>query len=475
MSKGKIFLVGFGPGSESHMSVRALQAIEESDVVIGYSTYIRLVKNLLAGKEVVRKGMTEEIDRCLQAYEHAQKGKTVALISSGDIGVYGMAGPTYEVLLQSGWSPDSGIEVEIVPGTTALSAAAALVGAPLTHDFCSISLSDLLTPWPVIAKRLDAAGRSDFVIALYNPKSGRRTGQIAEAQRILLQYRQADTPVAIVKSAFRDLQEIQMVRLDQMKDCKIGMLTTVLIGNSSTFMREGLMITPRGYSNKYDGITGLTLEGEKRGRSLSMGLDGWKACVRQHLRKHGEHSLHTVSRHFDTGVGEILSAIAQASATDPAADFRSLLLPDENLTRIIQAVQHWGPDGTRSPMQWSVQVLTQALLTILKESMPCQVLSQTVRSGLLILYPILLAGQQLKIENEHFHLHIDWSRVTGAWLLRHAEQKCGIYFLDKYNACVFSLSLRRKDGIFDINARQRFEQLWQESSQPGQREIAANE
>ncbi|VAX13715.1 Cobalt-precorrin-3 C(17)-methyltransferase [hydrothermal vent metagenome] len=452
MRKGKILLVGFGPGSESHMSVRALQAIEEADVVIGYSTYIRLVKNLLDGKEIIRKGMTEEIDRCLQAYEQAKQGKVVVLVSSGDIGVYGMAGPTYEVLLQSGWTPDSDIEVEIVPGTTALSASAALVGAPLTHDFCSISLSDLLTPWPVIAKRLDAAGRSDFVIALYNPKSGRRTGQIAEAQRILLQYRKADTPVAIVKSAFRDLQEIQRVRLDEMKDCKIGMLTTVLIGNSSTFMREGLMITPRGYSNKYDGITGATLDGETRGRSLGMGLEGWKACVRQHLRNHGEQSLHAISRHFDTDVGEILSAIADATDDDPAADFSSLRLPGEMQLSIIPTVKHWGP------------------LRVVVRSEAGAVSELFIQAK-----DLMLSGEQLKIENEYFHLHIDWSRVTGAWLLRRAEQMCGIYFLDKHNVSVFSLSLLRKDGVFDVNARQRFEQLWQESIRSGQRAIAANE
>ncbi|MCK4493507.1 MAG: precorrin-3B C(17)-methyltransferase, partial [Methylococcales bacterium] len=156
MMSGKIYLVGFGPGAEEHMSYRAKEAISEADVIIGYSTYIKLIKNLLDGKEVIRKGMTEEIDRCIEAYEHAKLGKKVALISSGDIGVYGMAGPTYEVLLQSGWKADGEIPVEIIPGSTALSACASLVGAPLTHDFCSISLSDLLTPWPVISKRLEA-------------------------------------------------------------------------------------------------------------------------------------------------------------------------------------------------------------------------------------------------------------------------------------------------------------------------------
>lgn len=268
-------LVGIGPGSNEHMTARARSAIAEADVVVGYSTYIKLVVDLLEGKEVVRKGMTEELDRAVSALEKARAGKKVALISSGDAGVYGMAGPTYEVLFQAGWTPDSGVEVEIVPGASALNACAALVGAPLTHDFCAISLSDLLTPWPVIAKRLDATAAADFVVALYNPKSGRRTRQIVEAQRLFLRHRRADTPVAIVKSAYRPRQRIEFTTLDRMSECEIGMLSTVLIGNSNTFVRDGLMVTPRGYANKYDVASGAAKDGERAGRSLSTGLLGW--------------------------------------------------------------------------------------------------------------------------------------------------------------------------------------------------------
>jgi precorrin-3B C17-methyltransferase len=309
MSTGKILLVGFGPGSHEHMTFRARAAIEESDVVIGYSTYIGLVKDLLKGKEIIRKGMTEETDRAVEALEHAQKGKVVALVSSGDIGVYGMAGPSYEVLFQAGWKPGGDIEVELVPGTTALSSCAARVGSPLTHDFCSISLSDLLTPWPTIAARLDAAAASDFVIALYNPKSGRRRQQIVEAQRIFLKYRSPETPVAIVKSAYRKLEKIQMVTLNEMSDCDIGMLTTVLIGNSSTFLKEGLMVTPRGYANKYEGITGGVIEGEKKGRSLSLGLDGWKEGIKQTLtQSNGEGASH-LANEYGLSVDEIFLAL----------------------------------------------------------------------------------------------------------------------------------------------------------------------
>ena len=273
---GKIMLVGIGPGSAAHMTARAREAIIEADTVIGYVTYIKLVADLLDGKEVIRKSMTEELDRAVTALEAARQGKKVALISSGDAGVYGMAGPTYEVLFQAGWTPDDPVQVEIIPGASALNSCAALVGAPLTHDFCAISLSDLLTPWPTIARRLDAVAMADFVVALYNPKSGRRTRQIVEAQRLFLRHRRPDTPVAIVKSAYRRRESIVFTTLDQMAEADIGMLSTVLIGNSNTVVRHGLMVTPRGYANKYDlEQNGETRDGEKRGRSLSTGLLGW--------------------------------------------------------------------------------------------------------------------------------------------------------------------------------------------------------
>lgn len=279
--RGKIMLVGLGPGSHDYLTGRARTAIAEADTVIGYATYIRLVKDLLDGKEVIKKAMTEELDRAIEAYDRAKLGKKVALVSSGDAGVYGMAGPTFEVLFQAGWTPDSGVDVEIIPGASALNTCASLVGAPLTHDFCAISLSDLLTPWPTIARRLDAVAYSDFVVALYNPKSGRRTRQIQEAQRIFLRHRDPNTPVAIVKSAFRPKQRIEFTTLEKMAEADIGMLTTVLIGNSNTFVKHGLMITPRGYANKYDveiGSSGAR-DGEKAGHSLSTGLNGWLAAV----------------------------------------------------------------------------------------------------------------------------------------------------------------------------------------------------
>lgn len=277
--RGKISLVGLGPGSTEHLTGRARTVIAEADTIIGYVTYIRLVADLIEGKEVIKKAMTEELDRAIEALDRARQGKKVALVSSGDAGVYGMAGPTFEVLFQAGWTPDSDIEVEIVPGASAINTCAALVGAPLTHDFCAISLSDLLTPWPTIARRLDAAAVADFVVALYNPKSGRRTRQIVEAQRLFLRHRSPDTPVAIVKSGFRPKQRIEFTTLDKMSEADIGMLSTVLIGNSNTFVKHGLMVTPRGYANKYDVESGGTRDGEQAGRSLSTGLNGWMATL----------------------------------------------------------------------------------------------------------------------------------------------------------------------------------------------------
>lgn len=353
MSKGKIFLVGLGLGAADQMTGRARRAIAESEVVVGYVKYLDLVKDLLDGKEVIPKGMTQEVDRCVAACNRAREGNTVALVSSGDIGVYGMAGLTFEVLLQNGWTPGDGIGVEVIPGITALSACASLVGVPLSHDFCAISLSDLLTPWPVISRRLEAAARGDFVVALYNPKSGRR--QLLEARNILLRHRLADTPVAIVNAAYRDRQDAELSTLDAMTDCEIGMMSTVLVGNSSTYVREGLMITPRGYSHKYDGLTGEIKDGERTGRSLRIGLEGWKACVRRYLRETPSVSVRDTARNFDVPAGQVLLAISEAESNESGNRFAALVIPGAE-TAVLDAVREWGriqillAGGTETPI-----------------------------------------------------------------------------------------------------------------------------
>ncbi|SEG38888.1 precorrin-3B C(17)-methyltransferase [Paenibacillus sp. UNC499MF] len=248
---GKLLIIGFGPGDEAHITKRAREAISESEVVIGYNTYVDLIRSLIDGKQVVRTGMTEEVSRAQEAVRQAEAGRKVAVISSGDAGVYGMAGLVYEVLIEKGWKPNGGVEVEIVPGISAINSCASLLGAPVMHDACTISLSDHLTPWDLIRRRVEAAASADFVIALYNPRSGRRTRQIVETQQILLKHRSPDTPVGIIKSAYRDREHVVLTTLAEMLEHDIGMLTTVIIGNSATRNYEGLMITPRGYQRKY--------------------------------------------------------------------------------------------------------------------------------------------------------------------------------------------------------------------------------
>ncbi len=267
LSRGTLSIVGIGPGADQHTTPAALHAIQEADLVVGYTTYIRLVKHLIAGKEIVKTGMTEEIGRARAAVERARDGGRVAIISSGDAGVYGMASLVFQVLKELGWKRGDSPELRIVPGMTALNSCGSLVGAPFGHDFCAISLSDLLTPWPVIRKRLEAVAASDFVVALYNPASGRRTRGIVEAHDILAKYRPGTTPVAVVKSAYRTLESVVLTDLDRFLDYEIGMLTTVIVGSTNTFVFEGYMVTPRGYTNKYT-WEGETLPGQVPGRSL---------------------------------------------------------------------------------------------------------------------------------------------------------------------------------------------------------------
>ena len=266
-AKGILYVVGIGPGAQDHATPAALKAIAESQLVVGYSTYIKLVRHLLEGKEIIKTGMTEEIGRARSAIERARDGATVSLISSGDAGVYGMAGLVFQVLKEMGWKRGDSPELRLIPGMTALNSCASLVGAPLVHDSCSISLSDLLTPWSVIERRIEAAASADFVIGLYNPASGRRTRQIVDAQAIVRRHREGNTPVALVKSAYRDMEQVVLTDLDTFLDYEIGMLTTVIIGSSNTFMFEGYMVTPRGYTNKYS-FDGAVLPGQRPGFSL---------------------------------------------------------------------------------------------------------------------------------------------------------------------------------------------------------------
>jgi cobalt-precorrin 5A hydrolase/precorrin-3B C17-methyltransferase len=244
---GCLFLIGIGPGQLDQMTPAAQTAVAKADAVIGYSLYIDLIAPLLRPGQIVEAlPITQERQRAERAIALAQWGLTVAVVSSGDCGIYGMAGLVLEELRAQGWDGKTP-GVQVFPGITALQSASARVGAPLMHDFCAISLSDLLTPWDVIEKRLHAAAQADFVTALYNPRSQTRTQQIVTAQQIFCKYRAPDTSVAIVRSAYRPDEQITITTLDKLLDLPIDMLTTVIIGNQSTRTYADWMITPRGY------------------------------------------------------------------------------------------------------------------------------------------------------------------------------------------------------------------------------------
>ncbi|OGW78076.1 MAG: precorrin-3B C(17)-methyltransferase [Omnitrophica bacterium RIFCSPLOWO2_02_FULL_45_16] len=241
-------MVGIGPGEIGHMSLRARKAIEECQVIVGYNTYIKLLGDLIYNKEIKSFGMTEEIKRAEYAIGRARNGKRVCVISSGDPGVYGMAGLILELLKKN--DPNE-LKIEIIPGVIAAAACASLLGAPLMHDFAVISLSDLLTDLELIERRVESAAKADFVVVLYNPKSARRVIPFQKACDIMLKYRSLNTPVGIVRNAYRDDQEVTVTTLKDLPSFKkINMATTIIIGNSKTYVKHGCIITPRGYNLK---------------------------------------------------------------------------------------------------------------------------------------------------------------------------------------------------------------------------------
>ena len=260
----QLFVVGIGPGSPEHLTGRAGHILASVEVVAGYRTYIDLIRPIIEGKEIISTGMTQEVARVEAAIERARAGKPCAIVSSGDPGIYAMAGLVFETckikgiaLKPPGSTPKAAydrnvLRLEVVPGITALCAGAALLGAPLTHDFAAISLSDLLTPWELIEQRLDAAARAGFVIVLYNPKSKKRNWQLGKAREIILRHRHKNTPVGIVSRAMREEQHIEIVTLDTLHTADVDMQTTVFIGSSTSSVYMDFMYTPRGYAKKYE-------------------------------------------------------------------------------------------------------------------------------------------------------------------------------------------------------------------------------
>ena len=250
---GKITVIGIGPGSLEDMTPRARKAIEAAEVVAGYNTYIKLIEPLLAGKTVIGTAMMQEIERCRLAVDEAAAGRDTVVVSSGDAGVYGMAGLVLELILQREESQRP-VFGGIIAGVSAVNAAASVLGAPLMHDFAVISLSNLLTPWELIRKRVEMAAQGDFVTALYNPKSKKRVQNIEEVREIMLKHRDPQTPVGIVTAASRDKETKVISTLADFTKEDINMFSLVIIGNSQTYVKEGWMITPRGYENKENGL-----------------------------------------------------------------------------------------------------------------------------------------------------------------------------------------------------------------------------
>ena len=251
---GKLYIVGVGPGHHDHMTFRAKEVISESDTIVGYETYVNLVQDLIEGKTIHRYAMTQEVERAHQCIDLAKSGKIVSLVSSGDPGIYGMAGLIYETLAETNWDPKDDLQVEIIPGVSALNSCASIIGSPLMTDFAVVSMSDLLVPWEVIQKRVESAAQGDFVIVIYNPASKKRIHQLQDTRKVLLKYRKPSTPVAIIKGAFRESETIVMTNLENLPNYsdELGMITTVIIGNSSTYTYKDLMINPRGYKSKYN-------------------------------------------------------------------------------------------------------------------------------------------------------------------------------------------------------------------------------
>ncbi len=238
----KIYVVGLGPGEWNQMTQKAMEALEECDVITGYEVYVDLVRERFQNKKLISTPMKREAERCRIAIEEALKGQTVSMICSGDAGVYGMAGLMYEVAQQ--YEP---VEIEVISGITAACSGAAVLGAPLIHDFAVISLSDLLTPWELIEKRIECAAMADFVICFYNPSSHKRKDYLQKACDLVLKYRDEETACGFVRNIGREGEQGTVLSLGELKNTQVDMFTTVFIGNSQTREIGGKLVTPRGY------------------------------------------------------------------------------------------------------------------------------------------------------------------------------------------------------------------------------------
>lgn len=253
----RLYVVGIGPGAYEQMTIKAVKVLEECQLVVGYTVYIDLIRSYFPHKEMVTTPMMKEVERCRLALEKADQGRTVAIVCSGDSGVYGMAGLILQLSVDY---PE--VEVEMIPGVTAACGGAAVLGAPVCHDFAIISLSDLLTPMEVIKKRVECAAMSDMVICLYNPSSRKRSDYLRQTCDLVLKYQSPETVCGLVKNIGRDGEVSAIMTLKELRDTQVDMFTTVYIGNSSTKNERGAMVTPRGYHGLDDRGNRYTVEKE---------------------------------------------------------------------------------------------------------------------------------------------------------------------------------------------------------------------
>ncbi|PSR37555.1 MAG: hypothetical protein C7B44_03240 [Sulfobacillus thermosulfidooxidans] len=347
-SQGRIYIVGIGPGDVNLLSMQARQALEQAQVIIGYHGYMRLIAAILHPQRqvIVTKNLSEEIERAQLAMEYACQGQHVAVISSGDAGIYGMASVVFEWAARQHESP----EIVVLPGISALQAAAARCGAPLSHDFAAISLSDLLTPWPLIEKRLQAAIRADFVLALYNPRSQRRQKQWERAQAIIRTHCSPRTPVGIVRNAFRDGESVVITDVAHLEPDAVDMFTIVLIGNSQSFVWNSRMITPRGYYPPTDrGPRVLVLGGTREAKIMAerLGRRGARVTLSYRLPPppgpYGEGVMVRWGAWDDVGLAQFLRDEGIAWIVD-------MTHPD---AQIIQKVARWAAREQQVPyLRW---------------------------------------------------------------------------------------------------------------------------
>ena len=295
----KIFSIGIGPGNEKYLTPQAKKAIEMADVIVGYGPYFEYVKQFSGGKELVNTGMKKERERAEKAFQLAENDKTVAVISSGDSGVYGMAPLLWEMKTEL----NSDVEVEVIPGISAMFAAAAKLGAPLGHDFCSISMSDLLTPWEKIEKRIIAAAEADFVTAVYNPLSKGRFWQLMRLRELFLEVRSPETPIGIARNVGRTDETIEVITLAELDVTKADMFTVIVIGNSQTYASRGKMVTPRGYyasSEKSEDKLGRKIMNESF-RTILENID-----ITENSLEHTWVALHCIHTTADLGLNELV-------------------------------------------------------------------------------------------------------------------------------------------------------------------------